>query len=171
MTVGRALLVAAFASITLQQSAAQFGGMPGMPGGPGFQAPPAAPPPECQQLLKLRDEVQKHGMALQAANKRKAPVQEACKLFKSFVAAEGRMLRAIVRNGPRCGVPPDVPKQMKVNHAQSTKLGQQVCEAAEQASRPTGPSLSETLGAPPPLPDNKKGAGTFDTLTGNPLAR
>ena len=39
--------------------------------------------------------------------------------------------------------------------------------------RPTGPSLSDALGTTPTVPDaaaTKSGAGTFDTLTGNPLA-
>jgi hypothetical protein len=173
MTVCRVLLVAALVSVALQQANAQFGGMPGMPGSPGFGAPAPAPPPQCQQLLKLRDEVSKHGMAIEGANKRKASVQVACRLFKNFLSAELKMIRAVERDGASCGVPANVPQQMKANHAQAAKIGKQVCEAAEQASRPAGPSLSDALGTAPPLPDanNKRGAGTFDTLTGNPLAR
>src|SRR5262245_18082401 len=68
---------------------ARFGGMPGLPGGgpggvlggEGFGRPPAAPPPACQQLIALRDETQKHGLAIQKANERKASVQEACRLL------------------------------------------------------------------------------------------
>jgi hypothetical protein len=173
MTVGRVLLVAVLASVTLHQAGAQFGGMPGLPGSPGFQTGPAAPPPQCKALLTMRDEVQKHGNALQSANKRRASVQTACKLFKNFIAAEAKMIRAIERDGGRCGVPADAALQIKSNHAQSVKVGRQVCEAAEQASRPAGPSLSDALGMTPPIPDRntKKGAGTFETLTGNPLAR
>jgi hypothetical protein len=45
-----------------------------------------------------------------------------------------------------------------------------VCDAA--ARGPVGPSLSDALGTSPPLPDaQKKGSGTFDTLTGNPFAK
>jgi hypothetical protein len=173
MMVCRALLVAVFASITLHQAGAQFGGMPGLPGSPGFRSAPAAPPPQCQQLLSLRDEVQKHGLAIQAANKHKAPVQVACRLFKRFLASERKMIKAIERNGAQCGVPANVPHQMKINHAEAAKIGRQVCEAAEQASHPVGPSLSDALGVKPPFPDTstKRGAGTFETLTGNPLVR
>ncbi len=173
MKVYRALLVAALASIPLHRAAAQFGGMPGFPGSPGFRAAPATPPPQCQQLLNLRDEVQKHGLAIQAANKRKASVQVACRLFKTFLASEEKMIKAVERNGAQCGVPANVPQQMKVNHKQAAKIGQRVCEAAEMASHPAGPSLSEALGVRPPIPDtdSKKGAGTFETLTGNPLVR
>ena len=47
---------------------------------------------------------------------------------------------------------------------------------AGSASRPApaGPTLSEALGTTvnvPSVDKNKPGRGTFDTLTGNPLAR
>jgi len=177
MTVYRVLIAAAIVVMTVAHAGAQFGGMPGMPGGPGapgggFGAPPQAPPPQCQELLTLRDGVQKHGQALQAANKRKAPIQQACQLFKNFISAEARMIRAIEKNGPGCGVPPDVAPQIKANHAQAAKAAKAVCEAAAQGARPAGPSLSDALGASPPIPDSsKRGAGTFETLTGNPLAK
>ena len=176
MTVYRVMVAATIVVMTVAHDAgAQFGGMPGLPGspgGPGFGAPPPAPPPHCQELLTLRDGVQKHGTALQAANKRKAPVQEACRLFKNFISAEAKMIRAVEKNGPSCGLPADVASQIKANHAQSSKVAKQVCDAAAQGGRPPGPSLSDALGASPPIPDSsKRGAGTFETLTGNPLAK
>jgi len=125
---------------------AQFGGMPGLPGGSpggvpgvgGFGAPPA-PPPACQQLLTLRDETQKHGIAIQKANERKATVQEACKLFKTYLAAEAKFIRGLGDNSRTCGVPPDAIKQAKEGHAKAGQVGKQVCEAAAQGPRPTGP--------------------------------
>ena len=171
MTVYRFLLAAAIIGVTLPHAGAQFGGMPGMPGGPGFGAKPAVPP-QCQELLGLRDAVQKHGTALQTASKRKASPQEACRLFKNFVGAEARMLKAVEKNGASCGVPPDVAPQLRANHGKAAKVAKEVCAAAAQGARPPGPSLSEALGTSPPIPDgSKKGAGTFETLTGNPLAR
>src|SRR5262245_24364703 len=96
---------------------AQFGGMPGMPGsmpggmpGGGFGAPQAGPPPACRELLSLRDETQKHGMAVQKANERKATVQEACKLFKNLLAAEVKFIKGLEDNSRTCGVPPEVIK-------------------------------------------------------------
>jgi len=52
-------------------------------------------------------------------------------------------------------------------------MGKQVCEAAARGPAQTGPSLSDALGTSPTLPDTsqKKGAGTFETLTGNPFQR
>jgi hypothetical protein len=52
------------------------------------------------------------------------------------------------------------------------KIRTQVCNAAA-APRPAAPSLSDALGGPViATPENTKtGRGTFDTLTGNALAK
>ncbi len=191
MTLRRALpLVLMLAAVPFQPASAQFGGMPGMPGAPGMPGSPgmpgggfgAAPPPQqhqgpppaCQQLLVMRDDVQKHGTALQAAGKKKAGPEVACKLFKSFIAAESKMIKGLEQHSTLCGVPDNVIKQLKAQHAQAEKSSVQVCEAAARGPAPTGPSLSDALGTTPTIPDAteaKKGAGTFETLTGNPLQR
>lgn len=179
MPLDRALaLVGVAMMLMLQPAAAQFGGMPGMPGSPGtgggFGAPRQAPPPQCQQLLVLRDDMQKHASAIQAADKKKASATDACKLFKVFLAAEGKMLKAIEKDGPTCGVPPEVNGQMKAGHTRTEQIAKQVCDAAAMGPRPSGPTLSESLGAGlsvPRVDASKPGRGTFDTLTGNPLAR
>ena len=146
---------------------------PGMPGSP-FGAP-QAPPAACQQLLTQRDETQKHGQALQAAGQKKLPPEEVCKLFKAFLAAETKMIKGLEENSALCGVPADVIKQVKAGHGKASQVGKQVCEVAAQGPRPTGPSLSDALGTTPMVPDSstatKRGQGTFDTLSGSPLAR
>ena len=178
--VGRALaLLAVLVVIPFQPAVAQFGGMPGMPGSQpmspgGFgAAPPAAPPAACNELLALRDQTQKHATAIGAANERKASPQEACGLFRTFLASETKMIKAVEENLARCGIPADVPKQMKASHARASEIAKKVCEVAAAPPRPAGPSFSDVLGAPavPDKSTNKKGAGTFETLTGNPLAR
>lgn len=174
MMVRRALLVGVLVTAAMPQAGAQFGGMPGMPGGPGagFGGPPAAPPPECQQILTIRDEVQKHGLAIEAANQKKAHVTVACRLFRNYLSAEARMIRALETSGSKCGVPPQIVQQVRSSHAKASQLGKQICEAAARPAQ-TGPSLSDALGTSPALPDasSKKGAGTFETLTGNPFQR
>jgi hypothetical protein len=95
---------------------AQFGGMPGLPGGPPGQVPggggrPPPGPPACQELLELRDQTQKHGLAIQKGNERKATVQDACKLFKTILAAETQFIRRLEDNSRICGVPPDAIKR------------------------------------------------------------
>src|SRR5262245_12040598 len=146
MTVGRALVLVAMLAAPAV-AGAQVGGMPmlgTMPGGmPGFGDPPQGRPAVCQQLLALRDETQKYGMAIQKANQRKAPVQEACRLFKSYLSAEQKFIQGIEENGRTCGVPPDVLKQIKEGHAKAAQIGAQVCEAAAkggQVPRERGPT-------------------------------
>ena len=155
-------------------------GMPGSPGGmpggsPGFGAAPSAPPPACQNLLVLRDELQKEAGAIQAANQRKATPSEACKLFKVFLATESKMLKGLQDNQSTCGVPPEAIKQSKDGHIRAGQIAKQVCDVAAQGDRPVGPSLSDVLGAPAPVPDatnTKTGrGGAFDTLSGNALTR
>jgi hypothetical protein len=193
MTLSRALpLALMFAVLPLGAADAQFGGMPGMPGGmpgvsgmpgapgmpasPGmggtpFGAPQQGPPPVCQQILGFRDETAKHGQALQAASKKKAPPDEVCKLFKAFIAAETRFMKALEENSATCGVPPEAIKQVKAGHSKASETAKNVCDAAAQ--RPAGPSLSDALGATPTVPDasTSRGQGTFDTLMGSPLVR
>lgn len=191
MTPSRVIpLALALAMLPLWPAAAQFGGMPGMPGsgmspggggmspgGGGFGAPQPqqGPPPACQKLMGYRDETTKHGQALQAAGQKKAPPEEVCKLFKAFLAAEGKMLKGLEENSSTCGVPPEVITQVKQAHAKYSQMSKQVCEVAAQGARPSGPSLSDALGTTPTMPDASaanRGPGTFDTLNGNnPLQR
>jgi hypothetical protein len=181
------LLALALAVLPLGPAAAQFGGMPGMPGGmspapgmsPGAPAAsfgtPQQPPAACQQLLASRDEVGKHGKALQAAGDKKAPPDEICKLFKAFLAAETKMLKGLQEHSATCGVPPEVLKQVKEGHGKASEVSKRVCEIAAQGGRPAGPTLSDALGTTPMVPDastaTKKPQSTFDTLTGSPLTR
>jgi hypothetical protein len=184
MSFSRALpLVLALAAAPFWPAQAQFGGMPGMPGSPAPASPfgaapqPQQPPAACQNLLVLREEVQKHGKALQAAGqaKKKPTPDEACKLFKAYLGAEGKFLKSLEQNSATCGVPPDAIKQMKASHVKGSEMGKNVCEAAARGPQQAGPSFSEVLGTTPVTPENtdrlKRGPGTFDTLTGNPLGQ
>jgi hypothetical protein len=178
MIICRALLALAIVGSTIPYAGAQFGGMPGMPGGPGaggggFGGPPAGPPPKCQALLTIRDDLQKHGAAIQAANEKKADVKIACRLFRNYIATEAKMLRMLEADGQACGAGPQVLQQVRGSHAKAQQIGKQVCDAAARGPAPSGPTLSDALGTSPALPDTreKKGAGTFETMTGNPFAR
>jgi hypothetical protein len=183
MIFSRALpWVLALAVLPFSPAAAQFGGMPGMPGSPGMSpgmpgagfGAPQEPPAACQQLLTYRDETAKHGQALHNAGQKKVPAEELCKLFKAFLAVEGKMVKGLEDNSATCGVPAEVLKQVKVSHSKAAEVGKQVCDAASQGPRPAGPSLSDALGTTPLVPDSStatKKPGTFDTLTGSPLAR
>ena len=120
----------------------------------------------------MRDQTQKHASAIGAANERKASPQEACALFRTFLASETKMIKRVEEQGARCGIPSDVPKQMKAGHAKAAEIAKKVCEAAAHPPRPAGPTFSDVFGTPT-VPENKpkSGGGTFDTLTGNALSR
>jgi len=155
MRVCRTSLLAAIVVATPFGASAQFGGMPGLPGGTpdgvpgvsGFGGPPpeSGPPPACRELLALRDQIQRHGTAIQNANERKATVQDACKLFRIFLAAETKFIRGLEDASRTCGVPPDAIKQAKEGHAKASQIGKQVCNAAAQGPRPASPSLYDAL--------------------------
>ena len=127
-------------------------------------------PPCVEEFGKLRDEAQKRAAAIQAAGKRKAPPQEACALFNAFSAAEAKLLKFATTNMASCGIPPQVPEQIKKGHVRTEDIRSKVCQAAAAPPRPAGPSLSDALSAPITDSNNiKTGGGTFDTLTGTPL--
>ena len=164
MKVWRVLsLVAVLAAVPLHQAAAQFGGMPGMPGGGGgfggpapggnpfggpgpgggnpFGGPQQGPPPQCQQLITLRDQVQKDAGAISSANQHHATAEQACRLFKVFLATESKMISAIETNGPTCGLPAEVATQVKQGHSKASQIAKQVCDAAR--GLPSGPYIRD----------------------------
>jgi hypothetical protein len=137
MTMCRTVLLAALIVATPLCANAQIGGGQGDP--PDGLGTAPSPPLACQQLFALRDDVHKHGMAIQKANERKATVQEACKLFTTFLTAEAQYIRQLGDNSRTCGVPPFMVKQANAGHARASQVGEQVCDATGQGPRPAGP--------------------------------
>ena len=136
---GRALLAIAIVVGTTVGATAQFGGMPGLPGGPPggspaetFRGPPYGPPPKCQALLAIRDELQKHGQAISAANDKPADVKVACGLFRRYLATEAKMIQMLEADGPGCGASAQVVEQVRDSHTKAQQIGKQVCDAAQR---------------------------------------
>jgi hypothetical protein len=157
--------------------ASPFPPAPGQSGAPAQQASPfpqpggGGPPAVCETFPAIRQATEKDAMAIRTAGERKATREEVCPLFKIFATSEAKMVKFLTTNQATCGVPPDVVKQVKTNHAKTIQIRNQVC-AAGPAAGPRAPALSDALSGPL-LPDanTKPGRGTFDTLTGSPLAR
>lgn len=142
-----------------------------------FDNPPAQQqePPCIKDFTKLRMEAEKRGKAVQEAGKNKVSPQQACKLFNALMSAEVKFIKYTEENSGWCGIPPQVATQLKQGHAKVKEIRDRVCQAAAQPARPRGPSLSDALGTSR-APDSSniktgKGGGTFDTLTGSPLAK
>jgi hypothetical protein len=159
---------------------------------PGAGPPPAAgpppgagatgPPPGAQQdpcfrdFMPLREEAQKRGSLIQAAQSRGPTREEMCQLFKNFTAAEAKVIKFVTEKQSACGIPNEVVTKMKADQGQHAKVRDKICSggpAAGKAPAPAVPKLSDELGvgriADPTT--SSSGRGTFDTLTGNPFQR
>jgi len=158
------------------------------PMGQGFSQAPAGPPPsagggnqaDCMKgFTPLKQEAEKRAEVIKAMGKRKAPANEACKAIGAFAQSELKMIKYVETNAQRCGIPAQVAQQMAQGHKGTEQMRVKVCNAAEQqAHAPRGGgamSLSEALGAsvevPEAKPTKRNGGSTFDTLSGNVLAR
>jgi hypothetical protein len=127
-------------------------------------------------FMPLREDAEKRGKLIKAASDRHAPPEEACKLIGNFGQAELKMIKYVESHAAKCGIPPQIPEQLKTGHKNTDAMQKKVCALAQQAQQrgPAGPSLSEVLGSAAALPEatpEKKGGSTFDTLNGNVLTR
>lgn len=130
--------------------------------------PPAASP--CAQFGPLNVTAREKGQAIGAAQKRHADRKEMCTLVSTFAVAEGAVIKFLETNQTWCGVPPEAIKVAKANHEKTLKFKELACAPAPT---PKIPTLSEAIGTPKldTGKNTKTGHGTFDTLTGNPLAQ
>lgn len=137
----------------------------------GIRAAAAQGAPQCAQFPALNAETQKKANAVQAAMKAKAERKEICKLMTVFVASETQVVKFLVDNKVWCGVPDQVVANLKASHEKSEKFRDVACT---EPAQPKTPTLSDAIKTAPV--DTSKNThtgkgGTFDTLTGNPLAR
>ena len=170
MNLRRALFIAAFAlPIVGGPALAQV--QPQAAPSPFDQPPQQQKDPPCMKDFgRLRDEAEKHALAVMNGQKAKVPLPEACKLLSAFAVSQEKFLNYAKTNQVWCGIPPQLIQQISLGHANVVKARTKVCQMAAQPQRPAGPSLSDALGAPVPDSSNiKTGRGTFDTLTGTPL--
>jgi hypothetical protein len=125
--------------------------------------------PCANEILPLREQVQKDGLAVKAAIDKKDR-GEICSTLKRFTAAEAKFVKFMEDNQAWCAIPPEVIPQLKKNQANGIKLRGKACApgtAAGAPAVPAGPGLSEALGTSRgPTGKTKAGTGTFDTLTG-----
>jgi len=128
-------------------------------------------PSPCEGFVPLRNDAQKKGMAIGVAEKRHADPKELCTLVSRFSVAEGAAVKFLEKNKTWCGVPDQAIAEAEANHQKTLKFRQVVCTAAPA---PRMPTLSDAIGTPEldTSKNTKTGnGGTFDTLTGNPLAK
>jgi hypothetical protein len=129
-------------------------------------------PSPCDGFLPLRNDAQQKANAIAVAEKRHATPKELCSLVTRFTAAEGAALKFLETNKTWCGIPDAAVTGAKANHDKTLKFRDVVCNAT--AAPVHVPTLSDAIGTPAldTAKNTKTGSGgTFDTLTGNPLAR
>ncbi len=147
----------------------------GFASGPVSPTMPGARPPDAcmKNFMPLREEAEKRGKLIKAASERHAPPDEACKLIESFGQAEIKMIKYVEANSAKCGIPPQIPEQLKKGHLNTETMQKKVCTMAQQ--KPAGASLSEVLGSsttiPTSTPTKHARGSVFDTLEGNVLER
>lgn len=152
-----------------------------MGAGPPPMSPQASPfgggggggmPPCMAEFTKLREEVQKRGLAARAAGDRKATREEMCKHITAYNSAELKWVKFSELNVTSCGIPVQVVQQLKEVHGHTEQTREKIC-AAGPGGGPAAPSLSDALGTTKlPTPETTRtGSGTLDTLTGNAIQR
>jgi hypothetical protein len=128
--------------------------------------------PQCAQFPVLSAETKKKADAVQAAINAKADRKQVCALMTTFVASETTVIKFLEENKVWCGVPDQAITISKTNHEKSLKFKTMACNS-DAAPQPKAPTLSDAIKTPSvdSATNTKTGRGTFDTLTGNPLAR
>ena len=144
---------------------------------PVLAAGGAFPPPSnsvCQQFPPIRQAAEQGAAGLRAAGERKAPREEVCGLFKSFLVKEARLVKFLADNKTACGVPRTGHRQRQVQPRQDAADCQERLQRWPGGGGRAGPTLSDALGGPIIADDTsakQPGTGTFNTLTGNVLSR
>jgi hypothetical protein len=143
--------------------------------------PPTAAQQECMtkftelrtNVEKLRDVLDKVAASSRSKSDKKASREDVCKAITNYAAAEGKWTKYIVDNSARCGIPPEVGKQVKTGHAKTQSVRKNICAAGPAGGAPPAPSLSDALGTSrqPLRGDSSTTRGTFDTLSGSAIAR
>ncbi len=134
--------------------------------------PRAALAQQCGDFQKITQDIQARAGAVKAATQRKADRKEVCALVTKFVEAQTVAVKFLETNKSWCGVPDQAIAGAKAEHEQAIKFRTVVC-SQQPEPKPRVPTLSEAIGTPSldTAKNTKTGPGTFDTLTGNPLAR
>jgi hypothetical protein len=129
-------------------------------------------PPCVTEFSKMREDVQKKGVAAKQASEKHVSREELCKLITAYSSAEGQWLKFTEKGVSACGIPAEIVTQLKQVHGRTEMAREKICAAGPAGAAMAGPSLSEALGTSRPTLENKHtGANTFDTLTGNAIQK
>jgi hypothetical protein len=92
------------------------------------------------EFMKLREEVEKKGLAAKAAGQRHAAREEMCKLITTYAASEAKWIKFTEAGvGGTCGIPPQIANQLRQVHANTEQTEEKICAAG-----PGGPPIPLT---------------------------
>jgi len=139
---------------------------------PSSRPATAQMPPQCNDFLKLRDAAGQKAGLVRNATQHGADRKEVCALITNFAAAETAMVKFLEENKTWCAIPDAAVSQAKAGHEKTLKFRTAAC-AEGLGGKPKPPSLSDAIGgmSVDTSTNTTTGHGTFDTLTGNPLAK
>jgi len=111
-----------------------------IPQGTPLTAPPQASPsggggvPPCMaEFAKLREDVQKKGLAAKAAGERKVSREEMCKHITAFNVAELKWVKFTESNVSSCGISAQVVQQIKQVHDRTEQTREKICAVGPAA--------------------------------------
>ncbi len=100
---------------------------------PSATPPPTKPPQVIGQqacvaeFARLRDDVQKKGLAAKAANERKASREEMCQHIIAYSSVESKWVQFTESNVTLCGIPADTVQKLKDVHRNTEQTRKKVC--------------------------------------------
>ena len=96
-----------------------------------------------------------------------------CRLFRRFVAAEAKVVKFLEDNKAWCGVPPQAIASSEGQPREDHEIPRPRSAARQPRREPDSADLERRARHADPrhAKNTKTGRGTFDTLTGNPLAK
>ena len=130
--------------------------------------------PQCAAFQGLSTEAQKRGDVVSAALKNKTDRKELCGAYHVIRRRRTKVVKFLDDNKTWCGVPDQVVAASRANHEKSVKFRHGACSGADAPNPKRAVAERRHQGADAGVDtgkNTKTGRGTFDTLTGNPLAR
>lgn len=106
------------------------------------QSAPAAQPPstpsadDCKnEFAPLRDEAARRGELVKDASARHAPTDETCRLLRSYVEAEVRMVDFVEAHAVACALPTSILEQLKRSSRTTEALQTRICNVEQQPQK------------------------------------
>ncbi len=102
------------------------------------------------EFIKLREDVEKKGMAAKVAGQKKVGREEMCKYVTTYAEAEATWVRFTESNVQTCGIPSQIVIQLKQVHANTEQTKQKICTAGPAGGAAPGPVMDDRLLVPGP---------------------